>query len=349
MTSAFVYYHFPFDDHYFFAEDKAPRSSFSLNDFEDERGFIIAPFTENGNNEFPYLLLNTKQAKQLSLSKNEEYCKASAGIPPKAGTEVFLFQQHPSTAYHEAFSKIHDALKSGLCQKAVLSHQFEWPLGEGSLPNVADLFVKACRLFPGRYIALWHTPQTGTWLTVSPELLLSGADGLQWETMALAGTKPLHSKRGWSEKEHYEHQYVVSHIKDCLEPFASSIKIEPTKEIEAGHVVHLITRFSFWKKAGCSITDLLSSLHPTPAVCGTPRDEALQVIAQNERKDRRYYAGYSGIWSKDGCRLYVTLRCAMIKKESLTLYAGGGILKDSNEQDEWEEILQKIQTITSLF
>ena len=95
----------------------------------------------------------------------------------------------------------------------------------------------------------------------------------------------------------------------------------------AGALSHLKTDFQFSLKDNKGLGDLLKVLHPTPAVCGLPKEEAYRFILQNEGYDRRYYSGFIGWLDPEGrTDIYVNLRCMHIEDEQLTLYAGGGLL-----------------------
>ena len=109
------------------------------------------------------------------------------------------------------------------------------------------------------------------------------------------------------------------------------------------------TDFRFSLKDNKGLGDLLKVLHPTPAVCGLPKEEAYRFILQNEGYDRRYYSGFIGWLDPEGrTDIYVNLRCMHIKDEQLTLYAGGGLLASSELNDEWLETEKKLQTIKRL-
>ena len=97
------------------------------------------------------------------------------------------------------------------------------------------------------------------------------------------------------------------------------------------------------------IGNLLADLHPTPAVCGLPKKEAHHYILDNETCDRSYYSGFSGPLNLDGqTAMYVSLRCMRILDDRYRLYAGGGILPQSEEQQEWNETAAKMQAMLSL-
>lgn len=209
---------------------------------------------------------------------------------------------------------------------------------------------------PQSYVTLWYTPHTGLWLAATPETLLRRSSSSPlWHTMALAGTcewkGSLPALNAWSKKNIEEHQYVVDFITKRLTPFAEgSIAKSPCHPTRAGNVVHLHTDISFRPKAALSIGSLLQSLHPTPAVCGTPTESAKRRILTSETTPRKYYAGFSGPININGqTALFVSLRCMEISEGQATLYAGGGILKESKMEEEWQETCRKLHAMQQLF
>jgi isochorismate synthase len=94
----------------------------------------------------------------------------------------------------------------------------------------------------------------------------------------------------------------------------------------------------------------LEALHPTPAVCGLPKQEAREFILAHEGYDRRYYTGFVGMLDlASATDLYVNLRCMQCHADGqVTLYAGGGILPSSQCGKEWEESRQKMKTMKEI-
>ena len=123
--------------------------------------------------------------------------------------------------------------------------------------------------------------------------------------------------------------------------------------MKAGNLVHLRSDFSF--TLDDSLTDgnglgkLVDALHPTPAVCGLPKQEAMEFIIANESIDRRYYSGYCGPWNVGGMTaLFVSLRCMELSAHRSVLYAGGGLLAESSEESEWQETMMKMEAMRRL-
>ena len=234
-----------------------------------------------------------------------------------------------------------------------------WKLRTVELPLPQDfdaeaLFFRACALYPRVMVALVSTPQTGLWLTATPEVLLEATHG-HYHTMALAGTQNLGTgdwdEHGvtWDEKNMMEQRYVATYIEQCLKPFADDIDEQGPYTQRAGHLAHLRSDFHFRLADPRRLGELLATLHPTPAVCGLPKEAALDFIIVHEPHQRRYYSGFLGPLDPSGeTHLYVTLRCMEQVGNSLRLYAGGGLLKGSRQNIEWEETEAKLDTMRRL-
>jgi isochorismate synthase len=120
--------------------------------------------------------------------------------------------------------------------------------------------------------------------------------------------------------------------------------------LESGKVAHLKTSFFFpAEKIEDRLGNFIAELHPTPAVCGLPKDLADEYIRANEPYHRKYYTGYLGPWRLDGLvSLFVNLRCMEITSDEYILYAGGGITARSVPEKEWDETNQKAKTLLSV-
>lgn len=129
-------------------------------------------------------------------------------------------------------------------------------------------------------IYLCHTPASGTWLGSTPEILLSG-HGKEWHTVALAGTMPMQNEvmpTDWDKKNREEQGYVADYIRRIAKRFGNKMTEKGPYTARAGQLVHLKTDFYFLLKNTDHIGDLLQELHPTPAVCGLPKEEAFRFI-----------------------------------------------------------------------
>jgi isochorismate synthase len=116
--------------------------------------------------------------------------------------------------------------------------------------------------------------------------------------------------------------------------------------VRAANLVHLRSDFTFTLYNNARVGDVLQLLHPTPAVCGLPKKEAYGFILDNEHTPRLYYSGFMGPLNLSSVtHLYVSLRCMQITNSLYRLYAGGGLLKDSVEEQEWMETEAKMETM----
>jgi isochorismate synthase len=118
---------------------------------------------------------------------------------------------------------------------------------------------------------------------------------------------------------------------------------------QAANVLHLRSDFNFTLPEEARIGNLLRRLHPTPAVCGLPKEQTFDFIRRNESAPRRYYSGFTGPLNLNGdTHLFVSLRCMQIAADGYRLYAGGGLLRDSDEEQEWRETESKLEAMKRL-
>lgn len=172
--------------------------------------------------------------------------------------------------------------------------------------------------------------------------------------MALAGTSPVSDEsklllENWSPKNRREQACVADYIRKHLTALSTEVHESAVYVRRAASLLHLCTDFHLTSSGETTLASLAAVLHPTPAVCGTPVEEARRVIAQVETHDRAYYSGFSGPVSQDEAHLYVNLRCAHLFPTHATLYAGGGLLHESDFDAEWRETERKLTTMADLF
>lgn len=345
--SAFVWFRMPDDTAYYELKQThgTPKSFSSVLQLGTEQGFVFAPFEPNS--EQPIVVI---QAQEVVKHSFDTTLLASCHFNDTA------LSQHKQN-YVSAFRRFHTALTQQHCKKMVLS-RCEWHSATLTINEQKHLFLKACKCYPHLFIALINTPQTGTWLMATPETLLQQTtEG--WKTMALAGTKKakdfenvtLTGDTLWGEKEKEEQQWVVSYIEECLKQQNIGYTLTPAYTSHAAHLVHLRSDFSFSVANKKQVLSVLNALHPTPAVCGLPKEKALCFIKENEGYNRKYYSGFAGLWQVEGflTHLFVTLRCMEITPNAVCFYAGGGLLASSNADSEWQETQNKMQTMKELF
>ncbi len=151
-----------------------------------------------------------------------------------------------------------------------------------------------------------------------------------------------------STKDLDEHAFAVRSVLDALQPHVRAITAsELPFTLKLPNLWHLATDIEMQLGDGASALDLVAALHPTAAVAGSPRDAALELIAELEPFDRGRYAGPVGWIDQDGDGEWViALRCARIDDDgSLTAYAGAGIVIDSDPVSELAETRMKFRPI----
>jgi len=251
--------------------------------------------------------------------------------------------------YSNAYNSIHNIVRKGECSKIVLSRKKS--IKKTDKFSSGKSFQLALEKYPDAFVCLFNTNCTSAWLVISPEKLLSGKDNL-WNTVSLAGTmvQPDEEKSiNWDKKNIKEQEIVSDYIASLLSENNLQFTTKGPFTSRAGNLVHLKTEFSISGNTGFDITGILKALHPTPAVCGFPRENAMNAIKLFEGYERNFYSGFSGIISKkETTSLYVNLRCMQIGAKTLDLYSGGGILGDSELFSEWNETEAKMQTILSI-
>lgn len=346
-----------------------PEALFSVSALGGRSGFVVAPFKPDLRH--PVLLLQpdvTMTASPSDLLVGDgsplagllERMVESTFDRPSADPVRDTDKRH----YDIDFANFHSHILEGEFSKIVLARCSREERPDGITP--IQLFVKACERYPRLFVALVSTKVSGTWLMATPEVLLQGV-GERWMTMSLAGTmnltgklldfdmppspdKPVDdSEIGWNEKNIQEQRFVSTYITESLEQYATDIVEKGPFTMRAGDLVHLRSDFEFDLPDVNCIGDLLNTLYPTPAVCGLPKESSLDFIVANEFAPRLYYSGFAGPLGMDGhTHLYVSLRCMRVDSDGCSLYAGGGLLADSNMDAEWMETEFKMDTMRTL-
>jgi len=257
-------------------------------------------------------------------------------------------------------------LKSKALTKVVLSRVEQYKIQDF---NILTIFNTLLNLYKTAFVYCWYHPKVGLWIGATPETLLSLNNNLL-KTMSLAGTQPVDDFAHvfWGDKEIEEQQYVTDYIIESILPFSDSIRVTLPDTIQAGDLLHLQSHIEADLSIGDpNLKNLVTTLHPTPAICGIPKEKAKQFILENEGYDREFYTGYLGElnYRKTISRnrrshniennvyksisretnLFVNLRCMKIDDGMANIYVGGGIIADSVAEFEWEETLNKGRTM----
>ena len=318
-----------------------PRLLYDVKELNLRGGFIIAPFCVSDRH--PIVVIDKARAEVIPIQADG----ASPSFRPVEGERPFpVSDEWDYRRYAACFHKFLDALTSGEQEKLVLSRQKETVRPAGV--SIGEAFRRAVERYIYSYVYLCHTPATGTWMGSTPEILLAGRHGA-WQTVALAGTQRLDHGRvptEWDAKNRREQQLVADYIHAQLRTLGIGARTVGPYPARAGELSHLKTEFHFSLPDERRIGEVLDLLHPTPAVCGLPKEKAYDFILRHEGYDRAYYSGFVGLLDPEGeTSLYVNLRCVHIQPSKFTFYAGGGLLASSSLDEEWRETGDKMGTM----
>jgi salicylate biosynthesis isochorismate synthase len=247
------------------------------------------------------------------------------------------------------------AVGRGRIDKVVMARRLD--VTAGAPLDVPGALHRLAATAPESTVFAFHRGEA-TFMGATPERLVR-TDGRAYRTAAIAGSirrgvtpeedAALAAELMASEKEREEHAVVVRAIRHQLVPVSETIDVAPGPGILAlRNIQHLATEIAGTVRSNEGLLALAELLHPTPAVGGEPRDVALAMIDEHEGFDRGWYAGPVGWLSPEGDgELMVALRCGLVRGEGASLFAGCGIVADSDPEQEWEESTIKMRTLAA--
>ncbi len=311
-----------------------------------EAGFVFAPFriTENS----PVILMKAAEYFEDFTPENDfEISKFKSFIQHKV---TKICEPQAKEDYLKLIDETVSAIRNGALSKVIISRQIPVTRTDVSLGTT---FMQLQNHTPNAFTYLVNLPVAGIWMGATPEVLIKN-DHENFETVSLAGTqvrKTDGEEYFWSTKDIEEQAFVSRYMLDVFFNFdIHRYKTTGPETLESGKVAHLKTSFFFpAEKISHCLGSFIADLHPTPAVCGLPKDLADEFIRENEVHERKYYTGYLGPWRLNKqVSLFVNLRCMEITEKEFILYAGGGITARSIPEKEWDETNHKAKTLLSV-
>lgn len=304
-----------------------------------QTGFVFAPFdTAQKSVLIPF---ETSDFVQQEWNEELSFEQKSFGV-----TYTNTEKKH----FEKLVEKMIFEIGKGQISKIVASRKEDFYPKELS---VITLFQKMFYKYPNTFRYCFYHPKIGLWLGATPEKLLSVEKNML-QTMGYAGTQKFEGKINvhWGKKEKQEQQFVTDFIVEHLKSEALEIDLSDPFTSQAGTLLHLRTDIKAKLKQDYSLHNIVRKLHPTPAVCGFPKELAKQFILGNEGYDRSFYSGFLGelnFGKNETSELYVNLRCMEIVEKKVSFYIGCGITKDSDPEKEFFETVNKSVTMKSLF
>ena len=306
-----------------------------VNDF-NEIGFVFAPF-------------DSKKEAILIPSEYSNY-EESLVHRTHVKTNVKSSVENSGTARdHISFvEKTIDFIKTSKVSKIVVARFKEFRSDD--FDPIAS-FIRMVNLHRNATCYIWFHPNIGLWMGATPETLLEIEDS-RFKTMSLAGTQAYHNSLNvqWGAKEINEQQLVTDYVMSSLDSISLRLQKSDTYTTKAGSLLHLRTDIDGMVSEKEGIASLVRVLHPTPAVCGYPRETSKEFIFKNEKFNRSFYTGFLGELNIDKKSfLCVNLRCLEMTNDSIVrLYVGGGITDKSDAELEWQETVAKCKTMESI-
>ncbi len=252
----------------------------------------------------------------------------------------------PQAQYLTAAAQAIETLKAQDAEcKTVLARNIS---GSFSTFNPAEMAAQYFPAFPDCLRFITYSPEYGFWMGATPEMLLID-NGNSLRTRALAGTRPARTQGQWSQKNIREHIIVLDEIISNMKQAGISLTETPrTYTLPYGTVEHLCTDIEVDKPSHFDTDNLVSLLHPTPAVGGFPRAEAMEQISKLESSPRKLYGGIISVSLHDRSLHYVMLRCVHFNRSNWSVYTGSGLTADSDPMDEWMETKHKASPLINV-
>lgn len=316
-----IYFKFPFDEKLYSTDENSTINSINFHSFNNIEKIDIAG-----------------KVIQKDLSEFENI-KISSKILPEDETQFIAETQKE---YFQKLEEVIEIIKENNLPKLVLSRRKIFK--DFNEIDLKESFNNLCINYPNAFKYLFFDGET-SWMGAFSEVLGKfNKSTHEFETMSIAGTIPVSEE--WTEKEIEEQKPVSSYIRNILQKFATLSQIEESETYDhiSGNIKHLKTDFKI-KINPEDLDSIIQELHPTPAVCGIPKDFCTQIIEKVEKFPRELYAGYIKVETEDYIQYFVNLRCARLYKKSVHLFVGGGITAQSNSEKEWNETELKSEAV----
>ncbi|SDB41128.1 isochorismate synthase [Flavobacteriaceae bacterium MAR_2010_188] len=329
-----------------------------IKDFS-EKGFIMSPFDDSHKT----IILPEAECRLIQENLDEIDFEI---LENSFSDSITLESLQERGRYLELISNTIEYIKNSAVEKIVLSRVEVVPLKSD---DIFFIYKRLLKIHPSAFVYICYHPSFGVWLGASPERFLN-IERNRLRTVALAGTKNSEAIE-WTSKEFREQQLVTDFLVESLKDFVIEVETEKVQTVKAGNLFHLKTAVSGkLKNKDSELQKIIQKLHPTPAVCGVPRDLAKKFIFENENYNREFYTGFLGELNLSTSKnrktvrrnienrafftdtfqtdLYVNLRCMKIVDGNASIFVGGGITSESIPENEWQETINKTRTIKNV-
>ena len=338
------------------------KNSDEWKDFADNDWFV-PQFLLYKKNEDHWLVLNflldnnyTAEEQINCLLEPVSKMTNKKFISPKdnAGLNIHLVDKEREE-WNSIISDALNEIRDGLFRKVVLSRRITADIK--SLPSFHYVLTKLNQNYQNCTVFLYRSENSVLFGATPEQLLKLKESHLEFD--ALAGS----AKRGDTEeddeimacsllkdkKNSEEHNYVIDFIKESTSAYVHNLKQFDTDIKKFSNIQHLYTPIKAELNSSEQIYKLVDDIFPTPAICGSPKGTSYNYIINNEKFDRGLFSGIIGLISPGEMDLIVAIRSALLNDNKLYVYAGCGIVRDSDPASEFDETEIKMQPILSLF
>ncbi len=244
-----------------------------------------------------------------------------------------------------------EQIKKGHLQKVVLARQTILHLE--SAPDPFQVLAALEKKSPHSSLFCLQFNDKTSFLGASPERLFKRTEN-EILVDAIAGTRRfapgMAEELLSSEKDRREFQFVQDYLGESLAPYcANPLSFSDLSIHKSANIQHLYTQGSGTLIHGTSDQSLLKLLHPTPAVCGTPKQLASDWIQEQEPFDRSFYSGVIGWSTEEQSDWTVAIRSCFLSGKTACLYTGTGIVAGSDPEKEWDELEAKLALYEEIF
>jgi menaquinone-specific isochorismate synthase len=318
---------------------------------KSSNGFLLAVNYLNTGKNSMASALNDIAEGLLSLDEMRHHLPSSLK-PSGLTVELIPDKPHWNTMVKKALHAISgEALKKiVLARKKIIASPGIW--------DPAQIITAMSQINENSFTFFYQIDDGIAFLGRSPERLFRIREG-RILAEAIAGTRPrgknilddrrLEAELLASEKEMNEHRFVSSYIETIMRRHCSDVKTESREEIlKLKNVQHIITRFTGRAHGHAHPLSIARAFHPTPAVGGHPQEQILEHLRQSEPFDRGWYAAPIGWMNKTNADFAVGIRSALVNRNHLHIFAGAGIVRQSNAQMEWTETEKKMDNFTNI-
>ncbi len=257
-----------------------------------------------------------------------------------------LDQEQSESLFRQSVLTALEQIDAGHVEKIVLSRRLHITTEHAFVP--LDILNKLRQKFPDCTAFSYQNTHGESFIGATPERLVAVRDG-QFMTEALAGSiargdnarQDAHLSKSLlgSDKDRREHGLVLKFIQETLQSLGLNAEASEIPEIlQLSNIQHLRVPLKGSMPAELHLFDLVEALHPTPALGGYPQYAALQQLARIENQPRERYAGLTGwIDTRGEGEFLVNIRCARVGHNRAELFAGAGIVVDSQPENELRE------------